>query len=436
MAYQYATLSTSKFRLLALLPGRFDDPLRGELFEAEFSSDVDIEPAYEALSYVWGDQANSLPLYVVQPEGSLNGTIDLGPNLYSALQHLRLEHSRRTIWCDSISINQVNLEERAQEIARMADIYRKALRVVVWLGPEADGSARAMKAIEYAGSQIQIQPMHRTWKPKQNANPKLSRGSQNIPLSPQELQAIQSLIARSWFRRLWVRQEITLARSSVVMAGNRKVSWTHLISATAFLDTFIRLKGNASTDFGRDLSNLVEFGYMKSYEYIMDIIHACRACECTQDQDRVYALLGLLSSQRTLTIQPDYSKGAKKVHQDLVMQYYRHYQRLNILTLCELAETPSWVPDLQKLRLNTGINTRMAQYRWASSEAAASLLLSNDNAIETYGVQCGILDKSISHSVDKNSEAGVLQHPWPARVPDWWRRHGCMEIWSLGPAAG
>ncbi|KAH7000594.1 heterokaryon incompatibility protein-domain-containing protein [Ilyonectria destructans] len=382
MAYQYLTLSDSKIRLLALLPGRLDDPLRSEIFEAEFSSNPDISPRYEALSYAWGHQANTQPLYIIRPDGSFSGTIDFAPNIHSALHHLHLEASRRIIWCDLISINQVDLKEQENEILRMADIYRKAQRVVIWLGPKADKSALAIKAIEYA----------------------------EIPHSQQELEAIQKLVARSWFKRLWVRQEVTLARSAVVIVGDRKVSWTHLISAAAFLDTFIRLRRNSDPTFGRDLLNLVEFGFVKSYDDIMDIFHPCRACECTEDHDRVYALLGFLSTEQSLAIQPDYSKGAKNVYQDLVMQYYEHHQRLHILTLCEVAETPSWVPDLQKLRLNTGLNTRVAQYCWASGEAAASLVLSADNAIETCGIRCGTPGKNISSSIDKNNQARVLKH--------------------------
>src|SRR5579859_5412432 len=104
-------------------------------------------------------------MYIISSEGSLSSTMNLGRNLHSALHHLRLEQSRRIIWCDFICINQANLKERAQEVARMADIYRKARRVVVWLGPEADESALATKTIEYTGSQIRIEPELRAWKP-------------------------------------------------------------------------------------------------------------------------------------------------------------------------------------------------------------------------------------------------------------------------------
>lgn len=97
MVYQYFALSDSRIRLLALLPGRLGDPLRGEIFEAEFFFNPDISPYYEALSYACGDQSNTQPLSIVQPDSSSVSTIDLTPNLHSALHHLRLKRSRRII---------------------------------------------------------------------------------------------------------------------------------------------------------------------------------------------------------------------------------------------------------------------------------------------------------------------------------------------------
>jgi hypothetical protein len=409
MAYRYQKLSEGGIRLVNLLPGRFDDSLQCQISEIELSSNLGIRYSYEALSYVWGDQSNAKPLYIVHADGSPSGKLALGPNLYSALLHMRFKDSSRTIWCDLISINQVDLEERSQQIVRMGEIYRKARRVVVWLGPEADESRIAMNAIRYTGAQIQIMPKRRTWQPRLCADPRFTWEAQQVPLSKAELQAIHMLIQRDWFKRLWVRQEVTLAKSPLVMVGAQTVTWEQLISTAAFLDEFIRLRGNNNPAFGRDLFNLLEFGYMKAYEEIMEIFHACRACECTENHDRVYGLLGLLSSQRDLAIEPDYKKTPKMVYQDFVIHYYQRYQKLNILTLCEEADTPSWVPDFHKLRLNTGLNTRVAQYCWASGDAAASLVLHGDGTMETYGARCGTLGKLVAPPIDKHSEAGVLK---------------------------
>jgi len=53
--YAYLSLHPTQTRLLRLLPGQLDDPLRGCLVHAELYP-PDQVPNYEALSYAWGSQ--------------------------------------------------------------------------------------------------------------------------------------------------------------------------------------------------------------------------------------------------------------------------------------------------------------------------------------------------------------------------------------------
>jgi hypothetical protein len=54
-------------------------------------------------------------------------------NLFNALLHLRLKRPR-ALWIDAICINQADIQERNAQVSLMAFIYRRATRVVVWLG--------------------------------------------------------------------------------------------------------------------------------------------------------------------------------------------------------------------------------------------------------------------------------------------------------------
>ena len=56
-------------------------------------------------------------------------------NLAQALPYLQLETEERVLWIDAICINQGDLAERGQQVGRMADIYKMATRVLIWLGP-------------------------------------------------------------------------------------------------------------------------------------------------------------------------------------------------------------------------------------------------------------------------------------------------------------
>ena len=89
---------------------------------------------YEALSYTWGDASQRCDILV-------NGTgQSVTLSLQCALRHLRFQDSSRRIWVDSICIDQSNDTERQHQVQLMRHIYQGASRVVVWLGPEQDGS--------------------------------------------------------------------------------------------------------------------------------------------------------------------------------------------------------------------------------------------------------------------------------------------------------
>ena len=75
-------------------------------------------------------------------------TIAATTNLYDALSHLRLPSASRLIWADAICINQSDLEERSMQVQLMREIYSRASRVVVWLGPDGgEGTATAISAL-------------------------------------------------------------------------------------------------------------------------------------------------------------------------------------------------------------------------------------------------------------------------------------------------
>jgi hypothetical protein len=132
-------------------------------------------PRYEALSYIWGNPENTLPIFI--DEHQFNVT----ENLYAALRRLR-DRSIEWIWIDAICINQQDQQERGHQVRSMAKIYGRAHRVVVWLGEAADGSDRAFEEIR--------------------ARKKWSNSSGNEMIQ----QAVLALLQRPWFRRIWVRE--------------------------------------------------------------------------------------------------------------------------------------------------------------------------------------------------------------------------------------
>jgi hypothetical protein len=120
-----------RIRLLELssfLPGD-EEPLQGDLrvvsLDRKFKT-----PTYEALSYVWGEDADSPSRHV-----SCSGEkVPITRNCYDALRILHRHLGIRTIWVDAICINQDSIEEKEHQIPLMRDIYGNARRVFIWLG--------------------------------------------------------------------------------------------------------------------------------------------------------------------------------------------------------------------------------------------------------------------------------------------------------------
>jgi hypothetical protein len=135
--FLYQTLQTSpqQFRLVSIQPGPFSSPINCTLHYASLKD----SPPFEALSYVWGDAQDTLPIF-------LDGHVfNVTTNLESALRHLRWEDTARTFWIDAICINQHDAQERGHQVVFMGEFYKAAERTTVWLGDEAEYTAPAFE---------------------------------------------------------------------------------------------------------------------------------------------------------------------------------------------------------------------------------------------------------------------------------------------------
>jgi hypothetical protein len=130
--YEHASLAhADSVRLIKLLPGTRGSPLTCNIFEARKR----VNPAYEALSYVWGEPVFS---HFIQ-ETSTNTILNITTNLNQALQAIRHKDTARVLWIDAVCINQTDLKEKGHQVALMGQIYHDATRVVIWLGDSKDG---------------------------------------------------------------------------------------------------------------------------------------------------------------------------------------------------------------------------------------------------------------------------------------------------------
>jgi hypothetical protein len=155
--FAHTSLALDKsIRLLILLPAvDRGSPIQIRLQEVAFPP-VGGHFEYEALSYTWGSPDETL-LPITLPSSSQTNTdtalrIDVTKNCHSALSHLRRATEDRTLWIDSICIDQQCENEKSSQVQLMGDIYERATRVIVWLGEGTPDSDAAMDVLgSFAG---------------------------------------------------------------------------------------------------------------------------------------------------------------------------------------------------------------------------------------------------------------------------------------------
>lgn len=379
--YLFPPLPPQSIRLLHLLPGGFDDPLRGELSITRFDPDGGAILEYEALSYVWGAQASSEVISFDKPSGSLQ----IGRNLASALRHLRHHDRPRVIWCDLVCIDQVNFQERASQILRMRDIYPRAKRVVAWLGPEADNSNLALETLEFASSFIGS-PDQKEKTPQRPVYKDLNE----MPDSWERWQAIAKLISRIWFKRLWVRQEIALASTeALAVVGGKQIFWWQLTRGVQAITADEYLPPNIDdwASFKRDIVVLIMIRRMKHSVEPDILIQFTKMCDCADDRDRVYAILGLSSKEICQAINVDYRLGVKAVFKSFFLSHIRTQSNFSLFSFCNSATRPTWVPDLQKLKESPTRSFWLGRAT-ASAPPFFRLLDGDGDKAEVSGVRC------------------------------------------------
>jgi len=338
------------FRLIQLQPGKPADPVTVRLINARLSD----PPSYEALSYAWGDITR--PSEIVLSDAATTVPFLVTANCHAALVRLRSLSTTRTLWIDSICINQALVPERNHQLSLMPRIYSTAVRVVAYIGEPADGSDEAMDWIREVDA-----PSDYGTRARYDDAPKVLKPDRDI---------LRALLGRRWFHRIWVLQEITLSADAVVICGSKEVPWEAFCAFrfwntnTKWLDTLPYLvqtslshvRGNESFQWSQPYS-----------QRLLKKLVATRHCGATDARDKVYAILPLLDweakrwsdkeeeqggNEKVIgTFSPpevDYASRPAAVFTDLAVRLIQT-EGLKVIREVVTGQSveglPSWVPD-------------------------------------------------------------------------------------------
>ncbi|KAK0648409.1 heterokaryon incompatibility protein-domain-containing protein, partial [Cercophora newfieldiana] len=210
--YKYKPLGPGQIRLLKLAPGDdADSPLRFDLVTDDLDSYPG--PSYEALSYTWGNTAEPCTAFVGTRTAEY--FVNITSNLNAALRSLRNRPQAAFLWIDAVCINQDDLQEREAQVELMRRIFSSATRTVVWLGEHDPSTRDAISCIELVKGEAQFIPS-------------MLDPAHGCYVKEPLWTAFAKLLARSWFERVWVYQEIAVSANVDLRCGPFSIVWDDL----------------------------------------------------------------------------------------------------------------------------------------------------------------------------------------------------------------
>lgn len=228
-----------------------------------------------------------------------------------------LKRKTESFWVDAICIDQENVEERRHQVQRMSYIYREAEQVVIWLGEGTKDSDLIMDAMKRL--QTNKAKLEGDWRRSARLWMHSQPGSGDIIAHEYaEFQkAMELILRRPWFRRIWILQEIANAQVATIVCGKKSVSARIFAQVPSILELQPELHPQAVLDIMPGLSR--KESWWGQDRNLHTLLMKFRGSEATDERDIIYALLGISSDEHIHNILiPDYTKSLQQVIRDTV----------------------------------------------------------------------------------------------------------------------
>jgi hypothetical protein len=199
--FEYEELDTRKKRFLRIPP-----PSDSGVAQFELLHKGHRETTYLALSYVWGNQLPSVPIMVN------NKRLMIRPNLADFLWYAQNNLAGNLIWIDAICIDQQNDIEKGHQVRYMREIYSGARHVIAWISTKTVSGQIRRDTVRMIAEAASVS----------RSSLDLYEGQHLIGL------ALEKLLTNAYWARIWIVQEIWLARRVQLLWQGTEVQWSYL----------------------------------------------------------------------------------------------------------------------------------------------------------------------------------------------------------------
>ncbi|KAI4946511.1 hypothetical protein J4E91_007199 [Alternaria rosae] len=324
-------LEDDEIRILVLYPSDdYNAPLQGRrerqrLMPNESLSTNHDDATYEAVSYTWGTD-------VYEGFISIDGVnLPIPLNLELALRRIRHDRYERRIWADAVCINIGNLVERGYQLFNIRRIFQSAKTVFVWLGEESENSPAVLPF------------MNRIARTADMDNPVFG------DVYDMEWQALQAFLVHPYFTRIWVVQEIAVARHIDVLRGGRSLYWKTFLKAIRasrrrFAQRNTKLSPYVASRVERAISfvlNIDECFRLNKGEHtglpalsLEELVFKFSTAEASDQRDNIYGLLEIAADADLWKSNkgfPDYSRSWEDVQKTFYMSCIQYSRSLDVI---------------------------------------------------------------------------------------------------------
>ncbi|KAL0260308.1 hypothetical protein SLS55_003994 [Diplodia seriata] len=250
----------------------------------------------------------------------------------------------------------------------MKEIYCKATNVIVWLGEASKDSPDAVSLVKSLAATDGLKEAYYKREALTMTEAEMEAFGLPAPWNKDWL-ALDKLLSRPWFSRIWIIQEVIMSDTAVFLVGGEEVAWNDILLAMLCLGNTNILSlvhgplSLASVSFLNDIGWYFKHGVEEGrpglpLHFLLD---ATRMSISTLREDKVYGLLGLSCDSDSLGIKPDYSISAN----DLYIKSTRKFLESGDIGILnsngDLAwkscqRLPTWVPDWPSYRRETPLN--------------------------------------------------------------------------------
>jgi hypothetical protein len=378
--YQYQSMfgAADQVRLVTINYSHDGDGYLNCNFERFRINQLIGDRTFEAISYAWGNPALTHKVLCDDCTSHISST----QSLFNVLAKLVTmpgkangftsgSTSRRQFWIDGLCINQLDAAERGSQVQMMANIYRRAERVHVFLGAFDNET---------------------------------------------------NLLESTWFSRRWIIQE-AVAAQKVALHFTKNGEWQSLNGWDALMSKAL----GASKDINAAL--------LPAASVVRDISDASRtrgsgifplmlnfhAAQCGDDRDRLFALLGIADEYRQVPVHmapflalkmrfsPNYRLDTEQVYRAFALAALRSPLAFDMLHCAGAFRhpdgagertLPSWVPDWRCPLLYKPL-MKASKFRSGIVKNARKGAIVVDEAtwsIRIKGVLLGTVQELLSHS--------------------------------------